>query len=226
MRSIVEIVAPAASELLTTLDRVKAELQITTDANDEVLEAKIAEASSDIQAAVGKRLPREDVKETFWHDDAFRPLLPVPRFGNPAQTTLFLKRTPVSKIASVTVDDVALDPSEYRLDPGAGLLDRLTPDGYPCDWCFRKSVVIAYTGGFILPGQDSRNLDFGIEGAVVALVSDYWASRGRDPTLRSESIPGLIDRQFWVGAVGDPGLLPPRVLASIAPFRRPAVAVA
>ena len=80
--------------------------------------------------------------------------------------------------------------------------------------------------GLRLPGEDGRNLAYAIEGAVVALVSDYWASRGRDPTLRSESIPGVIDRQFWVGAVGDPGLLPPRVLASIAPFRRPAVAVA
>ena len=62
MRSVVEIVTPAESELLTTLERVKAELQIATDANDEILEAKIAEASSDIQAALGKRLPREDVR--------------------------------------------------------------------------------------------------------------------------------------------------------------------
>jgi uncharacterized phiE125 gp8 family phage protein len=225
MRSVVEIVTPAKSELLTTLERVKAELQITTDANDEILDAKVAEASSDIQAALGKRLPREDVKETFWHDDDGYPLRAV-YFGNPAQTTLFLNRTPVSAIASVAADDIVLDPSEYRLDPDAGLLDRLSTDGIPCVWCFRKSVVVAYTGGFILPGQDGRNLAYAIEGAVVALVSDYWASRGRDPTLRSESIPGVIDRQFWVGAVGDPGLLPPRVLASIAPFRRPAVAAA
>jgi uncharacterized phiE125 gp8 family phage protein len=225
MRSVVEIVTPAKSELLTTLERVKAELQIATDANDDILEAKIAEASSDIQAALGKRMPREDVKETFWHDDD-RHLLRAAHFGNPAQTTLFLNRTPVSAIASVTVDDIVLDPSQYRLDPDAGLLDRLSTDGIPCAWCFCKSVVVTYTGGFILPGQDGRNLAYAIEGAVVALVSDYWASRGRDPTLRSESIPGVIDRQFWVGAVGDPGLLPPRVLASIAPFRRPAVAVA
>lgn len=224
MRSVVEIVTPAESELLTTLERVKAELQITTDANDKILEAKIAETSSDIQA-VGKRLPQEDVKETFWHDDD-RHLQRVAHFGNPAQTTLFLNRTPVSAIAGVTVDDIVLDPSGYRLDPDAGLLDRLSTDGIPCAWCFRKSVIVAYTGGFIPPGQDGRNLAHAIEGAVVALVSDYWAGRGRDPTLRSESIPGVIDRQFWVGAVGDPGLLPPRVLASIAPFRRPAVAVA
>jgi hypothetical protein len=225
MRSVVQVVTPAGSELLTTLSRVKGELNITTGANDEILTAKIAEASSDIQAAIGYRLPSEDVTETFWHDDPHR-LRHAPHLGNPAETTLFLKRTPVSAIANVTVDSVVLDPSAYRLDPGAGLLDRLSPDGFPCSWCFCKSVVVAYTAGFVLPGVKGRNLDYGIEGAVVALVSDYWASRGRDPTLRSESIPGVIDRQFWVGAVGDPGLLPPRVLASIAPFRRPAVAVA
>jgi uncharacterized phiE125 gp8 family phage protein len=226
MRSVVEIVTPAASELLTTLARVKAELQITTGDNDEILKAKIAEASSDIQAAISYRLPSEQVRETFWHDDISLLRIALPLHGNPAQTTLFLNRTPVSAVASVTVDDILLDPSQMRLDPDAGLIDRLSTDGFPCAWCFCKSVIVAYTGGYILPGDTVRNLPYGIEGAVVALVSDYWASRGRDPTLRSESIPGLIDRQFWVGAVGDPGLLPPRVLASIAPFRRPAVAVA
>jgi len=85
---------------------------------------------------------------------------------------------------------------------------------------------VAYTAGFILPGASGRNLPYAIEGAVVALVSDYWASSGRDPTLRAESIPGVIERQFWVGAVGEAQLLPPRVLASIAPFRRLLVAVA
>jgi hypothetical protein len=144
MRSIVDIVTPAKSELLTTLERVKAELQITTAANDEILEAKIAEASSDIQAALGKRLPQEDVKETFWHDDDRHPLHAA-HFGKPAQTTLFLNRTPVSAIASVMVDDIILNPSEYRLDPDAGLLDRLSTDGIPCAWRFRKSVIVAYT---------------------------------------------------------------------------------
>jgi uncharacterized phiE125 gp8 family phage protein len=230
MRSVVQIVTPSKSELLTTLSRVKGELNITTGTNDEVLQAKIAEASSDVQAAIGYRLPSEDVVETFWRDDGQHWLRLGPHGANPPETTLFLKRTPVSAIASVTVDDLPLDSSEWRLDPDAGLLDRLTPDGRPCAWCFCKSVIVAYTAGFILPGNPGRRPPFGlpagVEGAVVALVSDYWASRGRDPTLRAESIPGVIDRQFWVGAVGDPGLLPPRVWASIAQFRRPAVAVA
>jgi Phage gp6-like head-tail connector protein len=225
MRSVVEIIAPATSVLLTTLSRVKSELGITTGDSDEILEAKIAEASSDVQAAIGYRLPSEDVIETFWHDHPQRHNHAWQR-GNPPETTLFLTRTPVSAIAAVAVDGELLDPSEYRLDPGAGLLDRLASDGLPAGWCFRKSVSVTYTGGFILPGADGRNLEYGIEGAVVALVSDYWASRGRDPTLRAETIPGLIERQFWVGSVGEAEQLPPRVLASIAPFRRPALAVA
>jgi hypothetical protein len=185
-----------------------------------VLKAKIAEASSDIGLAMGYRLPSEEVTETFWHDEPVHPHRA--HRGNPVETTLFLSRTPVSKIATVTVDDDPLDLSECRLDPRAGLLYRLSTDGYPCAWCFCKSVIVAYTGGFILPGNPDRNLDYAIEGAVVAFVSDYWASRGRDPTLRAETIPGVIERQWWIGAVGDPSLLPPRVLASLP--RRPGYA--
>jgi uncharacterized phiE125 gp8 family phage protein len=226
MRSVVEIVTPSESELLTTLERVKRELSITSDASDEILEDKISEASSDIAQAIPQRLPREGVRETFWHDEGAHHWRTPHHRGNPMQTTLFLRRTPVVKIDSVTVDDIALDPNEFLLDPDAGLLDRLSSDGIPCAWSFCKSVVVAYTAGFILPGASGRNLPRAIEGAVIALVSDYWASRGRDPTLRSESIPGVIERQFWVGAVGEAESLPPRVLASIAPFRRPALAVA
>jgi len=223
MRSVVTIVTPAASPvLLTTLSRVKGELDINDGAKDEVLKAKIAEASSDIQAAMGYRLPSEDVVVTFWHDHAELPIRSHGgRWGNPNDTTLFLPRTPVTAIASVTVDDAPLDPSEWLLDPDAGLLDRLSTDGHPCAWWFCKSVVVACTAGFILPGNPGRTLDYAVEGAVVALVTDYWRSRGRDPTLRARTIPGVIEEQYWVGAVGDPELLPPRVLASIAQFRRP-----
>ncbi|MGJ4893772.1 hypothetical protein ACQR10_04545 [Bradyrhizobium sp. HKCCYLRH2060] len=224
MRSVVEVLSPTGSERLTTLERVKGELDITGTASDVILLAKIDEASSDIAAAVGKRLPSEVVRETFWHDEAVHPHQAYRR-ALPTETTLFLSRTPATTITSVTMDDVALDPADVRLDPEAGLLDRLS-SGYPCAWRFCKSVVVEYTGGFVLPGETGRTLPPGIEGAVVALVSSYWASKGRDPTLRAEDIPGVMRREYWVGAVGDPELLPPRVLASLSQFRRPVIAVA
>jgi hypothetical protein len=226
MRSIVEILSPALSSALTTLDRVKGELDITTTTYDVTLLAKINEASSDVEAALGFRVPKEDVRETFWHDAVSLPVPSIHGARVPPQTTLFLTRKKVRAIASVVVDDATLDPSEYRLDPDAGLLDRLDSSGYPCTWRFCKSVIIAMTAGYILPGIDGRDLDYGIEGAVVALVSSYWAARGRDPTLKGETVPGVIQREWWIGAVGDPELLPPRVLASLSQFRRPVVQVA
>lgn len=224
MRSVVEVLAATNTERLTTLERVKGELDITSSASDGILTSKIDEASSDVAAAIGKRLPSEIVRETFWHDEPVHPHAGY-RLIVPSETTLFLSRTPVTAIASVTVDDVLLDPADYRLDPDAGLLDRLS-SGYPCAWRFCKSVVVECTGGFVLPGNANRTLPFGIEGAVVALVSSYWASKGRDPTMRAEDIPGVVRREYWVGAVGDPELLPPRVLASLSQFRRPVIAVA
>ncbi|QOG20456.1 hypothetical protein [Bradyrhizobium sp. SEMIA] len=228
MRSLVEILTPAPSSALTTLARVKGELDIKIKDDDEVLLAKINEASSDIEAALGFRVPKEDVKETFWHDTVSLPAAPISRtgLGTPPETTLFLSRKKVRTIASVVVDDETLDPSEYRVDGDAGLLDRLDSNGCPCVWRFCKSVIVTMTAGYVLPGSSGRDLPYGIEGAVVALVSSYWASKGRDTTLRSEEIPGVIRRDYWVGAVGDPELLPPRILASLVQFRRFIAAVA
>jgi hypothetical protein len=227
MRSVIEIVTAAESELLTTLARVKRELNVSNNANDDLLKDKIAEASSDIELAIGARLPREDVRETFWHDEAEH--LPSHRHHHhtSAQTTLFLTRRPAIEITGVTVDDEPLDAADsWRVDPDAGLLDRLS-DGRPCAWRFCRSVVVNYSAGYVLPDQGNAcTLPRAIEGAVVALVSSYWASRGRDPLLRSEDIPGVIRREFWVGAVGDPQMLPPRILASLDPVRRRLFAVA
>lgn len=225
MQSIVTIAAPVATVRLTTLDRVKQELNIDDNRKNAILQTKIDEASSDIQAAMGYRLPSEDVTETFWHDSPqYLGYHSSPLYGRADSTIIFLKRTPVSKITSVTVDDDVLDPTEYRFDEGAGLLYRIDGSGYPCHWWFGKSVVVVYTAGFILPGESGRNLEPAIEGAVVALVSSYWFNKGRNGMVKSENIPGVRQVEYWVGAVGDPELLPPRVLASIAQFRRPAAA--
>jgi len=226
MRSVVEVVSAAESELLTTLARVKRELNITDGKNDDLLNDKIAEASSDVALAVGARLARETVKETFWHDEPEHLLDHHHRHGTPAQTTLFLTRRPEIEVLGVTLDDEPLDSACWRIDPEAGLLDRLA-DGRPCAWRFCKSAVVSYSAGYTLPDAgEACTLPRAIEGAVVALVSSYWASRGRDPLLRAEEIPGVVSRQFWVGAVGDPQMLPPRILASLDPIRRRLFAVA
>ncbi|MCK1503122.1 hypothetical protein [Bradyrhizobium sp. 188] len=151
---------------------------------------------------------RETAVETFWHEQY-----------DSAPEKLVLDRTPVASIASVVVDGVAIDASTWRLDPNTGELFALC-NGYPSVWVFCQNVVVTYGGGYILPPASNRTLPKGIEGACVALVSSFWASRGRDPTLRSEEIPDLISATYWVGAVGEDGELPPDIVAKLAPFRR------
>lgn len=213
MRSIVTVVTPALDPyMLTSVERIKQELGITVIAYDNLLEAKIKEAGSDIQAYLNFTIARETVRETF-----------RPEFGDGLAPQLILDRTPVAMVTSVTIDDVALDPSEYEYNAFSGLLYRLDTSGYPCSWAFYKSAVIEYSGGYALPDDTASDLEPAIESGAVELVSQFWQSRGRDPMIKSESVPGVMDVSYWVSSIGDAGELPPSVIAKIARFRRPAV---
>jgi hypothetical protein len=127
-----------------------------------------------------------------------------------------------ARIASVVVDGQTLDSSLYRLDAETGLLYALDPSGsgYPFSWLFLKSIVVTYSGGYVLPSETNRTLPKGIEGACVYLVQCYWFWKDRDPTLRSEEAPGVMRYDYWVGAVGEEGEMPPGVVARLAPWRR------
>lgn len=213
MRSIVTVASPASDTALTTLARVKLELNITTNANDVILQDKIDEASDDIEAALGFRVVRETVVETFWREQY-----------DSIPDRLILDRTPVVSIASVVVDGETFDVSRWRLDPKTGELFALDTSGWPCVWLFFKSTVVSYDGGYILPDASNSDLPKGIEGACIDLVSSFWAAKGRDPAVKSEEIMGVISKQYWVGAVGEDGELPPSVVMKLTPFRR-AIAV-
>jgi len=211
MRSVLTVTSPNSDTMLTTLARVKLELDITgaDTQRDMLLNIKILEASDDIEAALGFTVRRETVSETFWHEAS-----------DYAPEYLVLDRTPVATLTSVTVDDIPADASRHRLDAETGQLYALDPTGAPGRWLFWKSIVVAYAGGYILPAETGKTLPSGIEGACVELMSDYWASKGRDPSVRSEDVPGVGAIQYWVGTVGDPGELPPRVVMKLARYRR------
>lgn len=233
MESILNIVTPAVRPKFTTLARVKSELNIDADNtdNDALLTTKIEEASSDIRIAIGYGVASEVVTETFWLD---HPERYVYGYGSTPEgrnnELLFLRRTPVSAISSVTLDDDVVDSAEYRLDGENGRLFRLDSSGYASQWCFSKSLIIAYTGGYVLPGETGANLPPTIESATVDLLVSFWLSRGRDPLIKSvqTNIPEMEDRRvdYWVGATGDPEQLPPSVQMKIAQVRRPRMAVA
>lgn len=204
MKSIATVTGANSNKALATLARVKSELGITGSTNDALLTSKILEASSDIEGHLARTLRKETISELFWGLRG-------------CADALILDRNPVASITSVTVDDVLLDASEYRLDGAAGLLYRLS-DGSPSKWSFGKAVTVVYIAGFKMPDEGSdTDLPPALQAACVELVSSYWASRGRDPSVREEDIPGVLRTVYWVGGAGE---LPPSVETKIGPWRK------
>lgn len=221
MYSIITVIEDAETTSLTTLERVKLELGINDNATDDLLAIKISEASSDIAVRCAPTLRRETVTQTFYPEG----------WGGECALALRLRDYPVVgiidrtvqeeidevltdvEIKGVVVDGVGLEAAEYRVVPENGLLYRVTGRW---NWC--QSIAVTYEGGYLLPGQEGRNLPPSIESACVELVAGYWAARGRDPLVKAEEAPQVYRYEYWVGAVGEAGDLPPGVMTKIAPY--------
>jgi len=197
--SLLTILTPASSRALTTLVTVKDEIDITDDAADARLLRWIDEASERIETYLGRVLAAETVRETF-------------RLTG-APGCLRLTRRPMTTIASIDVDGVTLARDQYEVDATAGLLYAISGE-QRARW-FACTVTVTYTAGYasveVLPRP--------IETACLGLVRHRWAARDRDPMLRSLAIPGVATEQYWVGATGDQGDMPPEIAALLDPFR-------
>ena len=196
------VTAAAASTQLTTSAAASAELGGSVDGS--LLATWIQAASAAVARHLGFQPARETVSETFW-------------LNRRAAPSLSLSRTPVASIASVTVDGTALASTDYSVDAASGLLLRLTTDT-PVEWLANK-VVVAYSGGWIVPGQPSANLPADIERATLLTVAGYAAAQGRDPALRSEAAEG-IGSQSWLDPVAEHGALAWQAAQLLSPWRR------
>jgi hypothetical protein len=192
-----EIIEIADTIDLTVLETAKQELGIA--AEDTSQDAKIArwihEVSGQVNARVDRVLGRERVKETFELDWAGN-LGPLP-----------LRRYPVAQVDSVTEHGVALATDQYRVDGAKGLLYRNFGR-----WC--GEVIVTYQAGYQLLGELPYDLEF-----AALLLLQYRNSGARDPSLRSESVPGVYEATYWVGSTpGAGGSLPSNVAELLAPY--------
>jgi hypothetical protein len=213
MKSSLVVTTAATSTDLTVLATVKEELGIAPqdNSNDAVLQKAIRRASGIVTEYCGQKFAQETVTETFWPEYS--------RGGCAVQmTSLLLTRRPIVSIASVTVDGSEKSSSEYRFNSASGELAAISSSGYPSFWGIAQGAVVVYTAGYAL--LDS--LPDGIEDAVLILIRDAWFAKGRDPRVRSESIPGVISYDYWVGQIGQSGM-PPDVVSRLEIHRPPVV---
>lgn len=209
---------PATATDLTTLDVVKAQLNILSDDEDDILEAEIASTSAMIcnyleiaSANDGSRtLGRETLVETIRRSQGGS----RPRSGD--GRAIMLARYPVVSITSVVEDGTALVATDFELDGAKGLLTRLADD-IVSDWTAMK-VVVTYVAGWLMPGQVNRNLPTDIEDVAIGLIGAGRFARLRDPLVKGEEIPGVLRTDYWVGSIGN-GSMPPDLAAQLDPYR-------
>jgi uncharacterized phiE125 gp8 family phage protein len=198
------VTTPAATTDLTTLAAVKSELGLSTNEHDAQIASYISQASDSVKAYCNRTFARESVIEAFRVDLPSEPLV----------LTLF----PVSAIDSIIENGVALTTDDFFVDDRDGTLWRLSNDRmthWPCG-----KISVAYTAGYLLPGDDGRDLPHDIERAVIMLAAQSFLGAGTDARVKRESVDGIgSTERFLLSASG----MTPDAEALLARYRQVAV---
>lgn len=203
MDSILTVTAPASTFDLTTITDVKADLGITNTDSDALLTRYVSESSIEFANACNRVFAKETVSELFRPDEPKR--------------TLVLTRRPVVSITSVTEDGDVTDASDYETDLTAGLIYRLEDD-CRCAWGAAK-IVVVYQAGYVVPASAPKDL----QKAIRAIVKAQFLSKGRDPLVRSESVPGVYEVAYWVGGLPGGEAWPADIKAALDRYSNPLI---
>jgi hypothetical protein len=208
------VVTPATSSDLTVLANVKAELGITTGTEDANIETWIDQASAACTAYCNRVFAQETVSENIRR--LFLNRYREQRWDDVIQ----LARYPVTAIGPVVEDTVTLVlETDYTVDYTTGKLYRLSSDGISIMRWTCNQLTVPYTAGYALLGS----LPFNIERACITMVKLLRNEATRDPTIKEENIPGVLQTTYGFGVAGDDGALPPTVTALLDPFREVSV---
>jgi hypothetical protein len=168
MHSSIIVTKPAPDISLITLYEAKVSLKLdaTSTAEDESLKFMILRASDEVGVLCSRVFAKESVIETF------REIVnPISR--------LYLSRYPVkpADIVSIEIDEDALDPIDYDIDPETGKLT--LPGG---TWA--EDIVVTYSGGYEVP----QEVPPALRQAVILLTREaYYTTQRGDASVRSIS---------------------------------------
>lgn len=223
------VTTPATTRNLTTVAAVNLDLGLTTGTHDAWIASVLPRVSARVETYCERVFARETVTET-WRDirgqaqTDTRPA--IERLGGTKRPSLRLSRTPTSGTPTITLTDgedtEVLETDEYSLDASTGVLLRLNDSGHSIYWPSSR-IDVAYTGGYLLPDQESRDLPEDLEGAVIDMVKLRFYARLRDPSLKSETVDLMGSQTFWMPGSGDTDI-PETIRAVLDGYRRVSVA--
>lgn len=199
-------VVPAASQALITVDQAKDELKIAADdtTKDGIIGQHIAQISAAINVYCDRIFVRQGYRDQYRSNYSTGLCCGVP---------LVTRQRPIAvdvgvPVVVVTENGVVLTPSQWEVDEQMGRIYRLDGGGV-AGWG-GSPIMVDYDAGYDIIPQD-------IQAAALKAVTSRYSSRGRDPMLRSQTIPDVVAESYWASAdssgVVSSAALPGEVLA-------------
>jgi hypothetical protein len=201
-RLIVE--TPAAPRLLVPTARLLAE---RPDLDPTVAEALLLAASETVCLWCDVA-PDQAGRRTFLRETA---RIEVEGIAPGPGPLLLPWRIPVGTVTAITLDGTALAETDWRVEPMAALLWRLSETGRPCVWEGDRLTLD------LSVGWDPDDVPPALAEACLTLARRAADDRGRDDALRSWRY-GEIQESYWA-----PDTLEAGLLTALAPWRGGAV---
>jgi len=218
--SVLSVTTPAGDLALLTIEELRAAVGVTIgdssqDATLATLGTRVADRITQAcnVATDGAKPPtlREETLSETWR---LRQLGRGSAHHHGHGSELLLARRPIVSVTSIEEDGIALDPADYEILAASGMLRRLSGDA-PRSWSLAGKIVVVYVAGWATVPE---SLKFAAE----QLARVYWFQQTRDPALKQISIPGVIERQFWVDTSNDHDI-PQDVMDILEPYRNRSV---
>lgn len=188
----IEILDPPESRNLTTKEKVKQTLNLSSSDHDTMIDDMISATSDFVVNYCGREFAKQRVKES------------LPGKGLPE---ILLSITPLVSVEKVEFDDTEIE-SWVIHDREAGIILRRggfrstnlpfnTINSHPSSY-EENRWHFTYVGGFILPGWNgnngTRNMPYDLERAVIDIVKGQYLSRDIDASITRYRIG---DTQAW-----------------------------
>lgn len=227
MEVITTITVPATTPVrLTTKEHVRGDLNITSGADDIYIDRLIDAVSETVIRYCGRTFASETLQDVFYAGDWHL------YQRSPGDELLQLTRWPIISIASVIEYDASgtqttlVENTDFVQRGIYGQLLRLdSATGLPRRWWMPK-IAVTYSAGYSLPAQtktgENYTLPRSLEEVVIRIIKSRWLARNRDPMLRQQIIPNVIEQQFWIDT-GRDGDLSPDEREALDRFRVPVI---
>jgi len=204
---ITRVVTPAESLALVSVDQAKAALGIP--AEDTSQDAALSAQIDSVSVAINNYCDRIFAVQTY--RDQLRNACGW--YGEP----LVVRQYPIvvddggEPLVAVAEDGGALDPTLLEVFPEQGAVYRLDASMLPSAWG-AALVVLDYTAGFQTVPAD-------VQSAALEWLGARWGAVGRDPSLRSETIPDLITQAYGADASASAGSMPGGARDLLVPYK-------